>query len=604
MSFIQNFYTSRDNKTDGNTYVGQQDRLWYNPTTNSIYVNTANIAGGTPVALATGANIVANIITVNTITSTGGNVNVTGNLIISGDISPAAAGKVGGIQPGPGVVIANDGTLTIDTANLPLSFGNFTATDNILSIVNADEDMILQTEGDAEIQLIGNVGYYKPDGIPPNISNRYAFFNKDGQATFYIPETDPLSGAFKLIGSESGNFTPPLNTGVMLQMTGQNNDASRLYNDSIGSFAAFVGRRINGNVGSPTAVLAGDEIIRISSTGYDGTQIPGSGTARIVFQAQENYTPTAKGSNLSFWATAISSNVLTQVANVTVENGMSATKFTTPGNVTATGNISGGNLILSTGGIISATGLISTTGNVSAGNVSVSGQISTVGNVSAGNVNSYVVLPAGTTTQAQLIFSAGTILTTPVTGVMEHNGRLFYATPQDQERGLIKTPQTYILNTDYTLANQTGIQSLFGVSATVSSNTRYVYTIFAVIYKTANNITMSYALDGNTTLARHTYQTTTTATSSLATLTTPSVLKNIITTGFATPVIVTAALNAAGFYSLQVSGVVNVTTGGNWNPLIAFSGLPGVGSYVSAGSTVEIYPVGAANVTVNIGTWA
>lgn len=586
MSFIQNFYTSRDNKTDGNTYVGQQDRLWYNPTTNSIYVNTANIAGGTPVALATGANIVANIITVNTITSTGGNVAVTGNLIISGNISPASNVKVGGIKAGPGVVIANDGTLTIDTANLPLSFGNFTASNNVLSIVNVDEDMILQTEGSAEIQLIGNIGFYKPDGIPPDTANRYATFNKDGQATFYIPEADPLSGAFKLVGSATGNFTPPLNTGVMLQITGQNNDASRLYNDSIGSFAAFVGRRINGTVGSPTAVLAGDEIIRISSTGYDGTQIPGGGTARIVFQAQENYTPTAKGSNLSFWATAISSNVLTQVANVTVENGMSATKFTTPGNVTATGNISGGNLILSTGGIISATGLISTTGNVS-----------------AGNVNSYVVLPAGTTTQAQLIFSAGTILTTPVTGVMEHNGRLFYATPQDQERGLIKTPQTYILNTDYTLANQTGVQSLFGVSATVSSNTRYVYNIFAVIYKTANNITMSYALDGNTTLARHTYQTTSTATSSLATLTTPSVLKNIITTGFATPVIVTAALNAAGFYSLQVSGVVNVTTGGNWNPLIAFSGLPGVGSYVAAGSTVEIYPVGAANVTVNIGTW-
>lgn len=369
MSFIQNFYTSRDNNTDGNTYVGQEGRLWYNPLTNSIYVNTANVVGGTPVALATGANIVANTITVNTITSTGGNVAVTGNLVISGNISPAATGKIGGITPGPGVFISNQGELTIDSANLPVSFGNFTANNNILSIVNIDEDMILQTEGDAEIQLIGNVGYYKPDGIPPNISNRYAFFNKDGQATFYIPETDPLSGAFKLVGSASGNFTPPLNTGVMLQITGQNNDASRLYNDSIGSFSAFVGRRINGTVGSPTAVQAGDEIIRISSTGYNGTEIPGSGTARIVFQAQENYTPTARGSNLSFWATAISSNVLTQIATVDVANGVSATKFTTTGNITATGNISGSNLILNSGGLISTSGNITTSatfvGNVS-----------------------------------------------------------------------------------------------------------------------------------------------------------------------------------------------------------------------------------------------
>ncbi len=87
MSFIQNFYTSRDNNTDGNTYVGQEGRLWYNPDTNSIYVNTANIAGGTPVALATGANITANIITVNTVTSSDGNVDVTGNLVVTGDIS-------------------------------------------------------------------------------------------------------------------------------------------------------------------------------------------------------------------------------------------------------------------------------------------------------------------------------------------------------------------------------------------------------------------------------------------------------------------------------------------------------------------------------------
>jgi len=343
MSFIQNFYTSRDNNTDGDTYVGQEGRLWYNPNTNSIYVNTANVVGGTPVSLATGANIVANNVTLNTVTSTSGTVTLTGNLTVTGNISPAGTNKIGGIFPGPGVNISNVGLLTIDSANLPVSFGNFFANNNILSIVNVDEDMILSTQGDAEIQLIGNVGFYKPDGLPPNTANRYSFFNKDGQVTFYVPDADPESGAFKIIGSATGNFSAPLNTGVMLQITGQNDDASRLYNDSIGSFAAFVGRRINGTVGSPAAVQAGDEIIRISSTGYNGTEIPAAGTARIVFQAMENYTANARGSNLSFWVTAVGSNVLTQVANVSVANGVSATRFTTPGNVTATGNISTAN---------------------------------------------------------------------------------------------------------------------------------------------------------------------------------------------------------------------------------------------------------------------
>lgn len=584
---IQNFFTSRDNKLDGNTYVGQFGRLWYNPDTNSIYASDGVTVGGVPVDLATNANITANNITVNRVTSTSGNITVTGNLVISGNISPATDVKIGGVKAGPGANIANDGTLTIDTANLPLSFGNFTASNNVLTIVNVDEDMILQTEGSAEIQLIGNVGFYKPDGLPPDPANLFAFFNNDGQVTFYVPDTDPLSGAFKIVGSASGNFTPPLNTGVMLQITGQSNDASRLYNDSIGSFAAFVGRRINGTVGSPTAVQAGDEIIRISSTGYDGTTIPGGGTARIVFQAMENYTTTARGSNLSFWATAVGTNVLSQVANVTVENGVSATRFTTPGNVSATGNITGGNVIISSGGLISSTGLISTTGNIA-----------------AGNVNSYVTLPAGTTTKAPLVFTAGNILNTPSPGAVNYDGRIFYATPQGQERGLVRSSQTYVLNADYALTDQTAVQSMFGVSANVSTNTRYAYIINAVIYKTANNITMSYALGGNAVLARHIYQTLTTASASLATLSTPSILKNILTTGFGTGVVVTPALNGAGYYSIQVQGLINVSTAGTWNPLIGFSGLPGAGSYVASGSSVEIWPLGIGNATVSVGSWA
>lgn len=593
---IQNFFTSRDNNIDGNAYTGQLDRLWYNPNTNSIFVSDGITVGGIPVSLATGADIIANTITLKTITSTTGTVDVVGNLDISGNISPASNTKIGGISAGPGVVISNEGQLTIDTANLPLSFGNFTANNNILSIVNVDENMILQTEGNAEIQLIGNVGFYHPDGMPPNVVNRFAFFNSDGQVTFYVPEADPLSGAVKIVGSASGNFSPPVNTGVMLQITGQNNDASRLYNDSIGSFSAFVGRRINGFVTAPTSVLAGDEIIRISSTGYDGVQIPGSGTARIVFQAIENYTPTAKGSNLSFWATAVGTNTLSKIATIDAANGVSATKFTTAGNVDAAGNVSSGNLILAGGGIISSTGTITTTANIAGGNLSVTG------NISAGNVNAYLTLPAGTTSKAPLVFTAGTLPPTPVLGAMNYDGRVFYAVPQDSERGLIRTAQTYVLNGNLSLVDQTAVQSMFGVSTSVSDNTRYGYSILATIYKTTNNITLGYAIDGNATLSRHTFQTLTTAGASLGTLGTPSYYKNILNNTFTTPVVVTPSLNGAGYYTIQVTGIINVTTGGTWNPLVAFSGLPGT-SYTAVGSSVEIWPLGPGNATVSIGNW-
>lgn len=46
MASIQNFFTSRDNNTTANVYVGQLDRLWYDPVTNSIYVSDGVTPGG------------------------------------------------------------------------------------------------------------------------------------------------------------------------------------------------------------------------------------------------------------------------------------------------------------------------------------------------------------------------------------------------------------------------------------------------------------------------------------------------------------------------------------------------------------------------------
>ncbi len=43
MNFIQEFITSRKNNVDGVNYIGKSDRLWYDPTSNSI-----RIGDGTP----------------------------------------------------------------------------------------------------------------------------------------------------------------------------------------------------------------------------------------------------------------------------------------------------------------------------------------------------------------------------------------------------------------------------------------------------------------------------------------------------------------------------------------------------------------------------
>jgi hypothetical protein len=47
---IQKFFTSRDNNANSATYVGQEQRLWYDPVTNAIYVSDGSTVGGVMVS--------------------------------------------------------------------------------------------------------------------------------------------------------------------------------------------------------------------------------------------------------------------------------------------------------------------------------------------------------------------------------------------------------------------------------------------------------------------------------------------------------------------------------------------------------------------------
>jgi len=391
MSFIQNLFTSRDNNAQGNTYVGQEGRLWYNPDTNSFYVSDGNTVGGIPVSIGPGVDIVANNISVNTISNDDSTevkftsdvtfddeVSINGNLTVAGNISPATDVKIGGVRAGPGANISNTGLLTIDTTGLPLSFGNFTANNNILTIVNADENMILATQGNAEIQLVGNIGFYKSNGLPPDPNNLFFFAQDDGQITILVPDADPVLSAVQIIGSAAGDSVSPAVAGVMLHITGQPNTFASQYIDGINNFPNYIGRRYNGNVGSPTQVMTGNTIVRFSGQGYSTGGFSGGADGSISLDALEDFTATNQGTIWRFLNNPVAGNTRQEVANISVANGVTATKFTTSDGVTASGNISGGNLL--------TTGVITATGNITGGNVVTGGVISSTGNITGGNV--------------------------------------------------------------------------------------------------------------------------------------------------------------------------------------------------------------------------
>lgn len=326
MSFIQNFFTSRDNNANTETYVGQKDRLWYNPDTNSIRISDGVTPGGLVVDLETNANATFNTLTAN-------------NVIVLGNISPAANNKIGGIIPGPGANVSASGLLTIDTTGLPLSFGDFTADNNVLTVVNVDENMILGTQGNAEIQLVGNIGFYKSSGVlPPNIGNRYFFAAEDGQIRIYVSNIDPTSGAVNIVGTTSELAQSPVNPGVMLQITGQNDTPSRLYNDGVGGYSGFIARRYNGTATSPTPVLNNDEIARFGVNGYKDPSWLSIGQARISFISTDNQDNSNNGTKIEFWSTPKGNTT----ANITKVLSLDATYGANViGNLSVTGNIAG-----------------------------------------------------------------------------------------------------------------------------------------------------------------------------------------------------------------------------------------------------------------------
>jgi hypothetical protein len=427
---VQNFFSSRDNNVDPATYVGQLDRLWYNPDTNQIFISDGVTPGGRPVDLGANANALINNLTVSNITGPAGTValignitisqimqaasgNITGNLVVGGNISAATETKIGGVRAGPGANISNTGLLTIDTTGLPLSFGNFTANNNILTIVNADEDMILATQGNAEIQLVGNIGFYKSNGLPPDPENLYFFARDDGQILILVPNTDPLLGAVEIVGSSSGNSVSPALAGVMLHITGQTGEPSSIYNDGVNDNPNFIGRRYNGNVAVPTQVLSGDQIVRFSGQGYSSTvgfNAPADGT--ISLDALEDFTATNQGAIWRFLVNPVGGNVRQQVANISVANGVTAIKFVTSGTVEATGNISGGNLL--------TTGVITATGNITGGNLSgtlITGTLSTAAQPNVTSVGTLTSLTVtGNVSGGNLTTGAQVVATGNITG--------------------------------------------------------------------------------------------------------------------------------------------------------------------------------------------
>ena len=133
MSWIQNFFTSRDNNTTGNTYVGQEGRLFYNPDTNALYVSDGTTVGGIPVSFTGTGNGVPG----------GPNTSVQYN---------AGGGDFGG-----------DAFFTVDSANVTVQIGSITLTSSNITgvLANASLAIGVREPGNGIVQLLGPLNVYQ-----------------------------------------------------------------------------------------------------------------------------------------------------------------------------------------------------------------------------------------------------------------------------------------------------------------------------------------------------------------------------------------------------------------------------------------------------------
>jgi hypothetical protein len=284
---------------------------------------------------------------------------------------------------------------------------------------------------------------------------------------------------------------------------------------------------------------------------------------------------------------------------------------------------------ISTAGVVSVPGafnLSSTTAPLQVqGSAGTSGQVLTSagagvtptwttvsgGSFTGGTLTSGLVLATGTTSLQPLKFVAGTNLTTPVTGVKEYDGTVFYQTSDTNPGRALSTQNYYYVSSSDYIIDYTGSgasKSMLGAATrgiTVAAGTTYEYELFAAVrhqYAVQTGITGTYQMTntGGATVAHVSYVDYGSNTTGFTTATTMSSVRDTGNTLFM------AAISSGSRYAiLKVRGVIRVTGSGTTKiyPGLSASAANDNTWTISSGLIFKMTPVGNGTVT-SVGTWA
>jgi len=260
-----------------------------------------------------------------------GNLNILGNTTVTGNTFVTGNTYVTGNTFVTGNTYVTGNTFVTGTTTVT---GNTTVTGQITTITG-------NTYLTGNSFITGAATVTGPTTVTGNVTVTGNML-QSGQSIFNITQQNSVQGAVEITGDANAQWQTPVNTGVMLQVTGQANNSDRVYFDSLGSYSVLVGRRFEGTMASPTGVQGNVDMFRVGGSAYNSTGWSNIGPARMSFVTNEIQTATNQGGRIEFWTTANSAgpaySTISRTATIDPVLGVTATGFVTAGNITA-GNI-------------------------------------------------------------------------------------------------------------------------------------------------------------------------------------------------------------------------------------------------------------------------
>jgi hypothetical protein len=179
-------------------------------------------------------------------------------------------------------ISVNNGTLYLNSVQ-NIAVGNLVITDTTLTTATAATNINVGAISDTGDLVIGRTTQI----LSQNLSQSAALLI-NGTLSNTVPTeyTNTLFHTVAVPGYNGIHLSDTFGTGV---------------------FSTFEGRHARGNIANPSASQSGDILLRVAAAGYGtntfDTALGTQGGSRIDFRATENYTNTAKGSDIHFWTT-------------------------------------------------------------------------------------------------------------------------------------------------------------------------------------------------------------------------------------------------------------------------------------------------------------